>query len=76
MELFLTRGATYTFSISGGHPFAFNPGPVGADPGSSFPATGGITGTPTGSGTVTFAPDASYPTSCSMSAIRIRTWAG
>jgi hypothetical protein len=30
MELFLVRGTTYTFSISGGHPFAFNQGPQGA----------------------------------------------
>jgi hypothetical protein len=62
MELFLVRGTTYTFSITGGHPFAFNPGPIGAGVApASYPASNGITGTPTGTGTVTFTPNASYP---------------
>ena len=63
MELFLVRGTTYSFSISsGGHPFAFNPGPIGAGVApASYPASNGITGTPTGNGTVTFTPNASYP---------------
>jgi hypothetical protein len=32
-----------------------------ANAGASYPATNGITGTPTGAGTVTFTPNASYP---------------
>jgi len=63
MELFLVRGTTYTFSITTvSHPFAFNPGPVGAGVApASYPANNGITGTPTVNGTVTFTPNASYP---------------
>ena len=63
LELFLLRGTTYTFSISGGHPFAFTTSPVGgpANIASSYPNGNGITGTPTGSGPVTFTPNASHP---------------
>ncbi len=60
-ELFLVRGTTYTFTITGGHPFAFSSLIAGANAANSYPATNGITGTPTGGGTVTFTPNASYP---------------
>lgn len=62
-ELFLVRGTTYTFNITGGHPFAFSTSVVGgpANIGLTYPASNGITGTPSTGGVVTFTPNASYP---------------
>ncbi len=66
LELFLVRGTTYVFSISGGHPFAFSSSVVGgpANIGLNYPAGSGISGSPAypaTSGTVTFTPNAGYP---------------
>jgi hypothetical protein len=61
-ELWLKRGASYTFHVNApGHPFYFTNGdPVGGPTGTPY-NNGEVSGAPNQSGTVTFAPNGSTP---------------
>ncbi len=61
LELTLTRGMTYTFSINTpGHPFYLTTDPVGGT-GAPGEITMGVTGSLTDVGTLTFTPSAATP---------------